>query len=47
MLRIARAIDRFTERSGMVFAWLMAPLLATVAWEVVARYAFDAPTTWA
>jgi TRAP-type mannitol/chloroaromatic compound transport system permease small subunit len=47
MLRIAGAIDRFTERSGVVFAWLMAPLLAAVAWEVIARYAFDAPTTWA
>ena len=47
MLRVARAIDRFTERSGLVFAWLMAPLLATVAWEVVARYFFDAPTSWA
>lgn len=47
MLRLARAIDRFTERSGMMFAWLMAPLLVAVAWEVVARYAFDAPTSWA
>ena len=47
MLRLARAIDRFTERSGLAFAWLIAPLLAVVAWEVVARYAFDAPTTWA
>ena len=47
MLRVARAIDRFTERSGMVFAWLIAPLLATVAWEVVSRYAFDTPTRWA
>jgi TRAP-type mannitol/chloroaromatic compound transport system permease small subunit len=47
MLRVARAIDAFTERSGIVFAWLIAPLLAVVGWEVVARYAFDAPTTWA
>ena len=47
MLRVARAIDRFTERSGMMFAWLIAPLIAAVAWEVVARYVFDAPTTWA
>ena len=47
MLGLARAIDRFTERSGIVFAWLIAPLLAAVAWEVVARYAFDAPTSWA
>jgi len=47
MLRLAHAIDRFTERSGLVFAWLLVPLLAAVAWEVVARYAFDAPTSWA
>jgi TRAP-type mannitol/chloroaromatic compound transport system permease small subunit len=47
MLRIARAIDRFTELSGIAFAWLIAPLIAVVAWEVTARYAFDAPTIWA
>jgi TRAP-type mannitol/chloroaromatic compound transport system permease small subunit len=47
MLRVARAIDRFTERSGLAFAWLMAPLLAAVSWEVVARYVFNAPTSWA
>jgi TRAP-type mannitol/chloroaromatic compound transport system permease small subunit len=46
MLRIA-AIDRFTERSGILVAWLIAPLMAAVAWEVIARYAFDAPTSWA
>lgn len=46
-LRFAGAIDRFTERCGAAIAWLMAPLVATVAWEVVARYAFEAPTTWA
>jgi TRAP-type mannitol/chloroaromatic compound transport system permease small subunit len=45
--RLIGAIDRFTERSGALIAWLMAPLIVTVAWEVVARYAFDAPTTWA
>ncbi len=47
MLRVAHAIDRFTERSGVWFAWLLAPLLGSVAWEVVARYVFDAPTRWA
>jgi TRAP-type mannitol/chloroaromatic compound transport system permease small subunit len=47
MLRLAHAIDRFTERSGIVFAWLLVPLVIVVAWEVVARYAFDAPTSWA
>lgn len=47
MLRLAAAIDRFTERSALAFAWLIAPLVAVVTWEVVARYAFDAPTVWA
>jgi TRAP-type mannitol/chloroaromatic compound transport system permease small subunit len=47
MLRVAQAIDRFTERSGLAFAWLLAPLALAVGWEVVSRYAFDAPTTWA
>jgi len=47
MLLLARAIDRFTERSAGLFAWLLVPLLGVIGWEVVARYAFDAPTTWA
>ncbi|HYG55372.1 MAG TPA: TRAP transporter small permease subunit [Burkholderiales bacterium] len=47
MLDLARAIDRFTERSAIVFAWLLAPLLLAVTWEVVARYLFGAPTRWA
>jgi len=47
MQRVARAIDRFTERSALAFAALLVPLVAAVIWEVVARYAFDAPTTWA
>ena len=47
MLQLARAIDRFTARSGALFAWLLVPLLVAVAWEVIARYAFSAPTIWA
>lgn len=47
MLRIAQAIDRFTERAGLAFAWLIFPLLLAVVWEVASRYAFDAPTSWA
>ena len=47
MLRLARAIDRFTERSAALFAWLLLPLVAVIGWEVTARYAFNAPTTWA
>ena len=47
MLRLAHAIDRFTERSGALLAWLLVPLMAVVGYEVVARYAFNAPTIWA
>ena len=34
-IRIVRAIDKFTDFTG-----------ALVAWEVIARYAFNAPTIW-
>ena len=46
MAAAVRAIDRFAELSGALFAWLMLPLVAAVVIEVVARYAFDAPTLW-
>jgi TRAP-type mannitol/chloroaromatic compound transport system permease small subunit len=42
-----RVIDRFAELTGVLFAWLMVPLIAAVVYEVVARYAFNAPTVWA
>jgi TRAP-type mannitol/chloroaromatic compound transport system permease small subunit len=41
-----RVIDRFAELCGVAVAWLMVPLIAAVVYEVVARYAFDAPTIW-
>ena len=41
-----RTIDRFAELCGVLIAWLMVPLMAAVVYEVVARYAFDAPTLW-
>ena len=46
-MKLIRAIDRFTERTGAWVSWLMVPLVAAVGYEVVARYAFGAPTTWA
>ena len=45
-IRIVRAIDRFTDTTGTWVAWLNVPLVLAVSYEVVARYAFDAPTTW-
>jgi TRAP-type mannitol/chloroaromatic compound transport system permease small subunit len=45
-IRIVRAIDRFTDTTGTWIAWLNVPLVAVVAYEVIARYAFGAPTSW-
>ena len=44
--RAVQLIDRFTEWTGIVTAWLMVPLVAAVTYEIVARYAFAAPTIW-
>jgi len=45
--RVVTLIDTFSEWSGKAFAWLIVPLMGGLTWEVVARYAFDAPTFWA
>ena len=45
-LRLVRAIDRFTDATGTLVAWLNVPLVAGGRYEVVARYVFDAPTIW-
>ncbi len=42
-----RTIDRFTDYTGSLIALLGIPLVAGITYEVVARYAFNAPTTWA
>jgi TRAP-type mannitol/chloroaromatic compound transport system permease small subunit len=46
LLASLRIIDTFTDITGMAIAWLTVPMVAAVAYEVVARYAFNAPTTW-
>jgi TRAP-type mannitol/chloroaromatic compound transport system permease small subunit len=46
LTQTVRTIDRFAELCGVVVAWLMVPLMAAVVYEVVARYAFNAPTAW-
>ena len=45
-IRIVRAIDRFTDFTGTLVAWLAIPMVAVVSYEVIARYAFNAPTIW-
>lgn len=47
MLRIIRTIDRINEVVGKTFAWLILILTFALCYEVLVRYVFDAPTTWA
>jgi len=46
LLRTVSVIDRFTDRTGSWIAWLNVPLVLIVTYEVVMRYAFNAPTIW-
>ena len=46
LIRAVRVIDKFTDTTGMWIAWLNLPLVLVVAWEVIARYFFHAPTIW-
>jgi len=45
-IRAVRAIDKFTDTTGTWVAWLNLPLVLAVSYEVIARYAFAAPTIW-
>lgn len=47
LARAARRLDQIAIRSGHVAAWLIAPMVLSLCWEVVARYVFNAPTQWA
>ncbi|MCC7273130.1 MAG: TRAP transporter small permease subunit [Alphaproteobacteria bacterium] len=47
MEQVCRAVDRLSVAVGVLAAWLIAPLVAALCWEVVARYVFGAPTIWA
>jgi TRAP-type mannitol/chloroaromatic compound transport system permease small subunit len=47
LIAAIRIIDTFTDLTGNLFAWMSVPLVAAVAYEVIARYAFNAPTIWA
>jgi len=46
LIRTVRVIDRFTDATGVCIAWLNLPLVGAVAYEVIARYVFNAPTIW-
>ncbi len=45
--RLIRGIDTFSTWIGYIGAWVMAPLILSMVYEVLARHLFDAPTYWA
>jgi len=46
MKKLADAIDRFTIWVGQAASVIILALIATVIYEVVSRYFFNAPTKW-
>jgi TRAP-type mannitol/chloroaromatic compound transport system permease small subunit len=46
LIRLVRAIDKFTDTTGGWISWLSIPLVGAVTYEVIARYFFNAPTIW-
>ncbi len=46
LIKAVRVIDKFTDTTGTWVAWLNVPLVLAVAYEVFARYLFNAPTIW-
>jgi TRAP-type mannitol/chloroaromatic compound transport system permease small subunit len=46
MRKILHVIDTVNERAGSISSWLVAALIAVILYEVIARYVFNAPTTW-
>jgi TRAP-type mannitol/chloroaromatic compound transport system permease small subunit len=45
--RVLTAIDAVSTAAGWLGGWLIVPMTLAVAYEVTARYAFNAPTVWA
>jgi TRAP-type mannitol/chloroaromatic compound transport system permease small subunit len=47
MRALLRSIERVSGVSGETTAWLVVPLILASVYDVIARYAFNAPTEWA
>jgi TRAP-type mannitol/chloroaromatic compound transport system permease small subunit len=45
--RVLRAKEALSTATGWIAGWLIVPMTIAVAYEVAARYAFNAPTIWA
>ena len=47
MKALIRVIESFSTLIGLIGAWVMAPLIISMVYEVLARHLFNAPTYWA
>ena len=47
LIKLVRAIDVINEKIGLVVSVLMPIMVAVLAFEVISRYLFNAPTLWA
>lgn len=47
MLIVEKSINSLNEKVGFFTSFLAIPLIVVVAYEVVMRYIFNAPTVWA
>lgn len=47
MKSFVKAVDAMNTWIGQAFSWLIVGLTFAICYEVVARYAFKAPTAWA
>ena len=47
LIAFSKKIDHITTVAGQIVGWMLIPMILSLAYEVVARYAFGAPTIWA
>ena len=47
MRKVLRVIDAVNETVGSVSSWLVIAMVIVILWEVISRYVFNSPTTWA
>jgi len=47
MRKLLRIIDSINETTGSLSSWLIIAMVIVILWEVIARYLFNSPTTWA
>ena len=45
-MRLVKLIDKISEWTGALSAWIVIPLMLVVIYEVGMRHLFNAPTTW-